>query len=908
MKYVFAVNRDSSLECIISGSSAEFYIKPPLAHVGDVDVMYRFKYRLTIPQGHTFPMELQRHYDSIVDLYEIIDSHKPGYVYLQRSCVLQKKEHELDVREGNETGENEPVFLSNDFGYADSRRYRTLLPLCNQIFTQEIGQFLKSNDQFHFSIHGPSLETKHEDVFKTRVFRDFKTLSECMGIFSDGMAVDNVFCFRCVMWPPQAAEWPTRSRSHGWPDRPTTDVIVNNGCDVVPVVHPNCQQDEWMSKYQWRLSFSRAEITLLNSWTPVQQIIYHMLRFVLKHEIFSKTKDSDKNLPKLCNYHIKTLMLWECEQRPQSWWSAESSFVKLCSSLLYKLCDWVADECCQQYFITNCNLLDHFVDDASLAICNSLKKVADVSFLLKWFVTNYVGKYTQFPSAVLSEGICSNEKLLRVIHAAIELSHKYQSSEYAISFWSHTLCFNSELTLILLQELQNSDMHLLNYFTAMAYLRAAYTTSVYSLSENMLEVLWTFFDPSTAAINKSFPAGHECAGILSVRKAVKLATFSGVRSNALEMLHNEIAKAYLHHSFACGEESTYSVVHLLLAVLYYKSSHYQATVEHCEQVLNQGDRGQYSSRSIGAEYLPQVDENVDSAFGLMLLYQHIQQNALNRSQQANTISKLAFTAALLAQYLYSKCTANSDTGWARKYGQNLLMTEKPLLSDVLLFKTTKIQVKECKNMCTVEDTAADAERNDSWSMDTTMLVTTLELVALEQLITARQELVDELHSKQFPGLNEFEALYAYKCGLYEQCLEICKDYVDHVCHSGIPVRQIYFVAFPELLFMLDGDLVSLWGIIRLLYPHDIAFLLMIKFRGHGGINALTLSLYLIAQCQRKLHIKSVNDTLYQIRRFHDIFVEVCHTHSLDEFDVDIPVLKLTYRSLKLYSDDSISAQ
>ena len=187
--------------------------------------------------------------------------------------------------------------------------------------------------------------------------------------------IDLVCCIRCLLWPPQAANWLSRSRHHGVPDQTTIDMVVSNGCDVVGAVHPLCRQDEWMNKYQWRLSFSRAEVTLLNSWTPVQQIIYHMLRFVIKREGLTKTNENDPDLQTLSNYNIKTLMLWECEEKPQSWWSAQSSLIKLCSSLLHKLCDWVADKRCQHYFISNCNLIDF--QDASLTICYNLRCIAN---------------------------------------------------------------------------------------------------------------------------------------------------------------------------------------------------------------------------------------------------------------------------------------------------------------------------------------------------------------------------------------------------------------------------------------------------------------------------------------------------------------------------------------------------
>ena len=63
-------------------------------------------------------------------------------------------------------------------------------------------------------------------------------------------------------------------RNYGWPDSATLDRVVSNGCDVVHVAHRQCRQHESMDKLQHRLSFSRAEIVLINSWMPVQQITW----------------------------------------------------------------------------------------------------------------------------------------------------------------------------------------------------------------------------------------------------------------------------------------------------------------------------------------------------------------------------------------------------------------------------------------------------------------------------------------------------------------------------------------------------------------------------------------------------------------------------------------------------------
>lgn len=45
---------------------------------------------------------------------------------------------------------------------------------------------------------------------------------------------------------------------------------------MVGAVHPICKGKDVENRFQWRLSFSRAEIVLVNSWLPVQQIVYHV--------------------------------------------------------------------------------------------------------------------------------------------------------------------------------------------------------------------------------------------------------------------------------------------------------------------------------------------------------------------------------------------------------------------------------------------------------------------------------------------------------------------------------------------------------------------------------------------------------------------------------------------------------
>jgi len=276
------------------------------------------------------------------------------------------------------------------------------------------------------------------------------------------------------------------------------------------------------------------------------------------------------------------------------------------------------------------------------------------------------------------------------------------------------------------------------------------------------------------------------------------------------------------------------------------------------------------------------------------LYQHVHREALKSDSrlQPYNICQPAFTAQLLAHYLYSKCSSVLTTkGIEVKMYRHLMQTESPLLSDVILFKTVEKQLQERVEAPVGHDRTHDGGDSGSRSMDTSLLVTLLELVALEKLIRVRQVMVLKLHSPNYPLVNEFKALYAYKCGLFEECMRLCRDYIFTLLPAGRVLMQCYEVSFPEMLYLLDGELVSLFGIIQLSRPDSFVYVFH-----HRPITMLTLLLYLLTRCQRNLCSDSLSDTMNLIRYVHDEVIPA------DEkiYYLDRLILKLTYRSLKLY--------
>jgi len=295
-------NPEADVIPLITGSVAEFYIQPMLPLVGDIDVMHHRSTWLAIPRGHPPPTQLPAEFSNYVKVCEIVDSHLPGYVYLELRYLL------------TECSDND------NYNY-----FETQHGLYSGNATDRIdGQF---------AIHGPA------------VLNDFSDTSL--------LSVDVVGCVRCLSWPAQAVDWPTRHIYHDWPNSVTVNCVINNGCDVVQVVHRQCRQDEMMSKSQWRLSFSRAEIVLLNSWMPVQQIVYHMLRFFMKSELLA---NNDASFESLSNYHVKTLMMWTCELKSLSFWTDDLNLIRICVGVLHTLSVWLTHTHCPHYFVTNCNL------------------------------------------------------------------------------------------------------------------------------------------------------------------------------------------------------------------------------------------------------------------------------------------------------------------------------------------------------------------------------------------------------------------------------------------------------------------------------------------------------------------------------------------------------------------------
>ena len=429
----------------VTGSVAEFYIEPMLPHVGDVDVMYHPNDVLVIPQGHPPPTQLPAEFHNYVQVFEIIDSHLPAYVYLQLRYLLTK--------------------------HSDSDRY-------NVTEYEKQGKGLRTTNELRkYKLHGPACMHSRESV----------------GCLSS----DLVPCVRCLSWPLQATGWPSRHRNFSWPDSATIDRVINNGCDVVQIAHRECKQDELISTFQWRLSFSRAEITLINSWMPVQQTVYHLLRVFLKTERITENA-SNSGVCTLSNYHIKTLMLWACELNPKSWWTDDLSLNRICVELLHTLAVWLTETRCPHYFVGSCNLVDKSI---VLEMIASRLLLVDKNCLSSWFVNYYLRQTAQICAESVSrlfDDISTDAKLTNAVSAVVECRlntmlvdswHAFQLLEFETASCSSCFSVTARVCVCWMNELAKVDWRLTFFFAAVVFLHIAHKIERGGLIENLIEML-----------------------------------------------------------------------------------------------------------------------------------------------------------------------------------------------------------------------------------------------------------------------------------------------------------------------------------------------------------------------------------------------------------------------------------
>ncbi|XP_060595707.1 uncharacterized protein LOC132749822 [Ruditapes philippinarum] len=141
--------------------------------------------------------------------------------------------------------------------------------------------------------------------------------------------------------------WKNRNRKSGWPSQDIIDKIMSMPVYVVPVGKEGSINED----LQWRISFTMAEIHLIQAFSNTQSKVLVLMKLIAKHI-----------LQPLCtgitSYVVKTVMLWQAESIPQEEYSEENLLSRLIDALAF-LKTAVENKKLTCYMIPEKNLLDN---------------------------------------------------------------------------------------------------------------------------------------------------------------------------------------------------------------------------------------------------------------------------------------------------------------------------------------------------------------------------------------------------------------------------------------------------------------------------------------------------------------------------------------------------------------------
>ena len=441
----------------------------------------------------------------------------------------------------------------------------------------------------------------------------------------------------------------------------------------------------------------------------------------------------------------------------------------------------------------------------------------------------------------------------------LEAAFHFTTAQRVISRVVNRHSVTVRLCLWFMKHTAKIDERLSLYFTAVTFLHVAYKTTRDPLKDDLLDVLATTCLRSNDA-RRCRNARH--SSVLSLNLAAKLMKVVANNSRStVQLIEIELSKAYLYRTLSCEDSDSdfiYCLANVYLAVLYYITGQYQTAIDHCTLVTRSQDHSQCSSHVVQGELLPKIDDNIDTALGLAVFYQYVRTAALN--QQRTHVS--VFTTELFAHNLHIRClsvakcrqlTLTSSTDAVQRYQKCFHESQEIFITDVLLISfvnRTKYTTNDQRQTVLSGQTMPET----SHRLDTTELVKLLQQSAIEHMTVSRQ-----LEAQQFGSVvgivtTDFEALYAYKCGDYQRCLQLS---THNVC-TLIGVEGVSRVlAYPEYIQLMDDDIVSLVGLTLIVNP------LCRDDLRHVSVDQLSLSLYLMTQCQMKPHhpVTSMAQTL-----------------------------------------------
>jgi len=479
------------------------------------------------------------------------------------------------------------------------------------------------------------------------------------------------------------------------------------------------------------------------------------------------------------------------------------------------------------------------------------------AWLSKWFVNNYIRKCSLLSPenvASLFRDISTNTKLQNAVSALVrwrpcialkDACLELVSAEFLVSREEFYNSLNVRSFTCWMSELPKIYTCLSHYFSAITFLYVAYKMSRIGFTDELMDVL-------SAAVGQVTIERHhrsQCSSELS--KATKLMKVVANSSRSTtQLIQIELSKAYLYKALSsndCDSDSSYCLANVYLAVLYYTTGQYQTAIDHCTLVTRSQDHSQCSSHTVQGELLPKIDNDIDNILGLTVFYEYVLSTALNQQQQQRQYLSV-FTTEIFAYYLHCRLLFVTQCNQATQMSlfnvrqlcaKCISEMHELVIGDVLVFKSFNCALEQCVS----DKPECGRSAVNETELSTADLTELLQQSAVERLTTYRQLVAQDFDPVVTTVTTDFEALYAYKHGDYQRCLQLSTQNVHTLLYGFCWISVSTCEAFVQLL---DDDIVSLTALTLLVDPKCR------YYSNNACISQLTLSLYLMTQCHLKL--------------------------------------------------------
>uniref|UniRef100_A0A3Q2PV14 Transmembrane protein 102 n=2 Tax=Fundulus heteroclitus TaxID=8078 RepID=A0A3Q2PV14_FUNHE len=164
-------------------------------------------------------------------------------------------------------------------------------------------------------------------------------------------------------WPAVAQGWLTAN--HFWDGKITEEEAIS-GFYLLPCCSPLGGRPD----REWRLAFSRTEVQLKKCIPFPMAQAFQAAKAVLSR-ILARPRTG------LSLYHLRTLLFWACDRLPGAYLSCAEpdTPARLLLGLLDDLAHCILGKSCPNYFLPQCNMLEHLSDGQALLVARKLAHV-----------------------------------------------------------------------------------------------------------------------------------------------------------------------------------------------------------------------------------------------------------------------------------------------------------------------------------------------------------------------------------------------------------------------------------------------------------------------------------------------------------------------------------------------------